>query len=158
MSGWLRRLRGMCGLGALWGALWAPIGVAMTLVQLMLVGYGWPSWSLLGFLLLDGVRNGFIAGFLFAGGLGVAFRDKSFADLRTGAIAAVGALAGVVLPAGSMAGMAAAGYFVPAPITVALTLLFGAGMGAATAVGSLKIAQAAPDRVAPGDPSAGLLE
>ena len=149
-----RRLRGMVGLGVLWALVWTPIGLGVTLVQFLVSGYGLPPGGLLAALVVSGARNGFLAGFLFAGGLGVAYRGRGFADLTPGALAVIGAAAGMLLPAGTMVSVALSGFPLPAWIMAGI-VAFGGGLGAATGVASLKLAQAAPPEVTAGTPPRG---
>jgi hypothetical protein len=65
----LRRLRGMCGLGAVLAAIWAPIGAGVFAISYLMRGWGVPPLEDFVLILLDGARNGFLGGFLFAGGL-----------------------------------------------------------------------------------------
>jgi hypothetical protein len=149
----LRRLRGMLGLGATWAVIWTPIGAGIFAIQFLTRGQGFPPLELLVPVLLDGARNGFLGGFLFAAGLGFAYRSRTFADLRPRVIGAIGALAGMLLPAGTMLAAAMSGSIAPPALIVGLALGFGGALGAATAIGSLKLAQAAPTEVGSGDSS-----
>ena len=144
MKGLLRRLRAMIGLGVAWAVVWTPIGIGMSVAQWLAGGFGLPPLELVATLVLSGVKNGFIAGFLFSGGLGLVCRNRTFDQLRPEVVCAIGAVAGTLLPAATMVSVAMAGYFVPPPIAIALALGFGGALGAATAIGSLKVAQAAP--------------
>ena len=140
----------MFGLGALWAAIWTPIGAGILVIQSLAGGSGLPPWSLFVPILLAGAKNGFLAGFLFAGGLGLAYRSRTFADLRPGVIGAIGAAAGMLLPAGAMMAASLSDHFAPPALIVALLLGFGGALGAATAVGSLRMAQAAPPELESG--------
>jgi hypothetical protein len=141
-----RRLRAMVGLGALWALVWTPIGLGITLIQFLTSGFGLPPAELIVALAVSGARNGFLAGFLFAGGLGIAYRGRGFADLSPKAFAAIGAVAGMLLPAGTMLSLALSGW-VPPVWAMTGIVAFGGGLGAATAVASLKLAQAAPTEI-----------
>jgi hypothetical protein len=142
----------MVGLGAVWAVIWTPIGAGIFLLQYLAKGWGLPPWEMLAPILLDGAKNGFLAGFLFAGGLGLAYRSRTFADLRPGVIGAIGAVAGMLLPAATMMAASRNGWFTTPVLAIALALAFGGALGAATAIGSLKMAQAAPPEVGSGAP------
>lgn len=146
----LRKLRGMFGLGAIWAVIWTPIGLGIVLVQMRVAGLWPPPQGILLPLTLSGAKNGFLAGFLFAGALGLVYRRRDFAALRAGPMGVIGGLVGMLLPAGTMIATALAGSFVPPPLTVAMALGFGGALGAATAIGSLKLAQAAPTELGAG--------
>lgn len=137
----------MLGLGAIWAVIWTPIGLGIVLTQMRVAGLWPPPEGILLPLALSGARNGFLAGFLFAAGLGLAYRRRDFAELRPAATGLIGAIAGMLLPAFAMVAIARSGSFVPPPLTVAMSLGFGGALGAATAVGSLKLAQAAPSEL-----------
>jgi len=143
----------MFGLGVVWAAIWTPIGAGIVSVRHLARGLGFPPWSLLVPVLLDGVRNGFLAGFLFGGGLALAYRSRTFADLRPGVIGVIGAVAGMLLPAGTLMSMSMKGYLAGSAPAVLLILGFAGALGAATAVGSLRMARAAPPEVGSGDPA-----
>ena len=151
MKGLLRKLRGMFGLGAVWAVIWTPIGAGIFVIQSLARGWGLPPLDLLVPILLGGAKSGFLAGFLFAGARGFAYRRRAFADLRPGTIGAIGAGAGMLLPTGTMLAASLAGSFAPPAPVIALALGFGGALGAATAIGSLKLAQAAPTEVGSGD-------
>lgn len=146
----LRRLRGMFGLGGFWAAIWAPIGAGIFVIQSLARGSGVPPWDVLVPLLFAGARNGFLGGFLFAGGLALAYRSRTFADLRPGVLGAIGAVAGMLLPAGSLISISMKGYLPLAWPAFALIFGFAGALGAATAVGSLRMAQAAPPELESG--------
>ena len=150
MATLLRKLRGMVGIGALWAAVWAPLGLGIATAQLLSSGFGLPPADLVLALLVSGLQNGFAAGFLFSGGLGLVYRHRSFDDIRLGAAGAVGAVAGILVPAGSIAVMAMSGFALIQAWSVFTALAFGGAVGAATAIGSLKVAQAAPETLPPG--------
>jgi hypothetical protein len=78
------------------GALGGPSHV------LLASGFGPPPLDLLLVLVLSGARNGFLAGFLFAAGLGLLYRSRGFADLRPMGMGIIGAVAGMLLPAGAI--------------------------------------------------------
>ena len=147
----LRKLRGMFGIGVFWAVVWAPIGLAMATIQLLSSGFGLPPVELAVGLLMSGLMNGFATGFLFSGGLGFVYRRRSFADIRPSVIAGIGALAGVIPPLGTMSVTLAWGAFSIPLVAIMIAIGFGGSLGAATALGALKLAQAAPDSVGGGD-------
>lgn len=147
----LRRLRGMLGLGLVWAVVWTPTGAGIFIVQYLATGSGFPPWSLLAPILLTGARDGFLAGFLFAGGMSLAFRNRTVAELRPVPFGVIGALAGMVLPLMAIATAGMAAYLLTTRVVVAM-FGFAGVLGAATAIGSLKLAQAAPPGIEDGDP------
>jgi hypothetical protein len=137
----------MFGIGVLWAAIWAPLGLVLTTIQFLAVGVGLPPVNFVVPLLISGLLNGFATGFLFSGALSLLYRRRTFDQIRVPAVGLVGALVGVILPAATILPLVIGqGMLVPIwSLLIAAT--FSGGLGAATAVGLLKVAQAAPDRL-----------
>lgn len=150
----LRKLRGMFGIGVFWAVVWAPIGLAMATIQLFTSGFGLPTAALAVGVLKSGLMNGFATGFLFSGGLSLVYRRRSFADIRPSVIAGIGALAGAIPPLGVMSVTLAWSAFSIPLAAIVMAIGFGGSLGAATALGALKLAQAAPPPVGGADYSA----
>jgi len=131
VDGVLRKLRGMIGMAAFWGAGWFLLGAAF-----------W-TWRLFGQVPLDvilGVAGGVgiagaIAGAGFATLLGLVEGKRSFEQLSYRRFAMLGAIGGLLvgLPFVAEIAVGGLGWF--------LALL--AGLGAGSAVGTLTVARGA---------------
>ncbi len=145
---WLRRARGVIGMGATWAVGWAAFGVMLGASSLLLPWLPWDAF----FAVYDAplptlAIPGFIGGCLFSIVLMIAERKRRFEELSMGRFAAWGALGGFVLsllPAAlvnSDLGTAASGLSMlplTAMIAVPLTLV-----SAGSAALSLKLARRA---------------
>jgi hypothetical protein len=116
----------------------------MATVQLLSSGFGLPPVELAVGLLTSGLMNGFATGFLFSGGLSLVYRRRSFADIRPSVIAGIGALAGMIPPLAAMSLTLAWTAFSIPLLAIVMAIGFGGSLGAATALGALKLAQSAP--------------
>lgn len=149
MTIWLRRLRGVIGMGLTWAVGWALVGVLIGVASNLLPGLPWDAF----FYIFDAplpalAIPGFLGGMLFSTVLGVAGRRRRFEQLSLGRIAIWGALGGVLLslvPAALVAvGLATMGkeglglWDLTAVIVGPLTLL-----SAASATGTLALARMA---------------
>jgi hypothetical protein len=144
---WLRRIRGVVGMGLTWAAAWALAGILIGVGSVLTPGLPWDAF----FAVFDaplpalGVP-GFFGGALYALVLGVAARKRRIDELRTSRAAVWGALAGLVL--GALPLLAASPLSPVGPPW----LLWGAVLGtlatlsAASAAGSLVLARAAEPR------------
>lgn len=92
MKKWLRRIRGAIGMGLLWAALWAPVGVLIG----MIVD---PDGSMDEMWVAVGAYPGFLGGVVFSVVLGIAARRRRLDELSISRVAAWGALAGVLVGA-----------------------------------------------------------
>ena len=134
MNKWLRRLRGAVGMGLLWGAGGAGIGMLIELIANIVPGFGagvdiWPA--VLGVM-------GFIGGGVFSVVLGIVAARRRFDELSLPWFTAWGAAAGL------LAGALLLALGAPA-IFVGVTTL-GSAVGAS---GSLVLARMAERRESP---------
>ena len=139
MKKWLRRIRGVIGMGLTWAAVW--FGAGMTLV--------------FGLLLTTGARPdvpvplvfgvfGFVGGVTFSGVLSLLEGRRRFAQMSLPRFAAWGAAAGLLVSVAFVLAVASAGD--PAFLwnLVGLAPAFAAA-GAGSAVGSLVLARKAQE-------------
>ena len=122
MRTFLRRLRGLLGLGAFTGSVWAVVGFVVGVVVLIVdpavVGPGeGPLWIAYYF-----GRSGVVAGLVAGGVLALAERRQALASLRVSRLTLWGAIGGLTIP------WLAAAPQAMLPLFVAL----GAGTGAVT--------------------------
>lgn len=99
MKQWLRRLRGAVGMGLIWAAGWALVGVLIGVTSKVLPGL--PFWDSF-FDVFDAplpalAIPGFVGGVLFAVVLGTAGRRRRFEELSLPRFAAWGAVGGLLL-------------------------------------------------------------
>ena len=143
MKRWLRRIRGAVGMGLIWAAGWALVGV--------LIGLSWSlglpmEWFIEVFdaPLAALAVPGFVGGVVFSTVLGVAGRRRRFDELSLPRFGAWGALGGLLLglfPTLLVVSTGAASVAAAAVIIGTLTLL-----SAVSASGSLALARMAEDR------------
>lgn len=152
MKSWLRRIRGVVGMGLTWAVGWALVGVLIGVASTVLTGLPWDSF----FEIFDAplpalAVPGFFGGALFSAVLGIAGRRRRFDELSLPRFAAWGAVGGLLLsliPATLVAlGLATFGrpdlglWRFTAMIAGPLILLC-----AASAAGSLMLARMGEDR------------
>jgi hypothetical protein len=125
MNEWLRRVRGVIGMGLTWASGWIAVGALLALV-LFVVGMDPPGF----FWTITGVFGtvGFLAGGLFSGVLLLAEGRRRFDQLSLPRFVAWGALGGFLL--GGLAGLTIFG----GPWVAGVTTLLAAGSAAATLV------------------------
>lgn len=155
MTRWVRRLRGAIGMGVIWAAGWALVGLLIGVTSRLLPFLPWDEF----FRIFDAplpalAVPGFFAGVFFALVLGVAGRRRGFAELSLLRVAAWGALGGLMLSllpaalvAAGLATISGSGsglWHTTAIISVPLMLL-----SAASASGSLVLARKAASRELP---------
>ena len=98
MKSWMRRIRGVVGMGLTWAFGWAVAGVLIGVSSLLLPGLPWDAF----FEVFDAplpalAVPGFFAGVFFSAVLGIAGRRRRFSELSLPRVAAWGALGGVLL-------------------------------------------------------------
>ena len=151
----LRQIRSSVTLAVLWGCGWALTGVALGAYRAL---FGRPHLiASMDFVIRNALITGTalgiagaVAGMSFAGLLARAGRRRTLDELTAGSVARWGAAAGVLLPTGVFLIALAGG----APVVIATRFIIiaatvTAGVGAASAVGTLKLAQRQPRSLAP---------
>lgn len=132
---WLRRLRGMAGMGITWALIWAIVGGGV------MEGIVDPRGEILDMWPQTLAIPGFLSGVAFAALLAVVARRRRFEELSLPRFAAWGAAAGALL--GGLA--LGAGIFpaVPALLRAAVVLGPMTLLNAASAAGTLAVARRA---------------
>lgn len=152
MKSWLRRVRGVIGIGALWGVAGTAYG---TITALVASAFGVvPLFDVLLELGLGAGGVGFVLGSGFAGLLTVIERHRTLDELSLARPAVWAAMVGAALPIAYLLV-----FFGPEGIVLSLTRTplavltasgtFGA-LGAALAAGTVALARRAPPELAPG--------
>ena len=159
MQRWLRRLRGIAGTGAIWGAAGIALGtVAAPFVSV----YG--GLSLLEALLQVGLSGG-LAGFLLGSGFATVLTTlegrRTFHELTSGRAAVCGAVAGAAYPLVVLSVFFLVGGPMPALTENLVPLLVGASVSyglltAGLAAGTLSLAHRAPAELGSGRQTDGL--
>lgn len=98
MKGWMKRVRGVIGMGLVWAIGWAIAGLMIGVASKLLPGLPWDSF----FSVFDAplpalAVPGFFGGVLFSIVLGVAARRRRFDELSLPRFAAWGAVGGLLL-------------------------------------------------------------
>ncbi len=143
----LRKLRGALGTAVTWAVGWAVSGLVLFSLPLWLWGNRGFFWDTLRPLTVLAAFSGFTIGMVFSVVLGTVHRRRRLSELRPLRMALWGAGAGVLVPL-ALIGIGAAGGVGVRPEAVAAVLLCLGGLGAVTAGGTIKLAQAA-DRELP---------
>ena len=144
----LRKLRGALGLALTWAVAWG-LGGFLLGVLLYLVGPGFgpiPFWSLAPLLALRTGMLGFVGGGAFAVVLGTIHRKRRLGELGSFRMALWGALAGLVMPVAGIATIVGAtGGGIPIRAILGPAVVVFGGLGAATSVMTIKLAQRSVD-------------
>jgi hypothetical protein len=156
---WLRRIRGMFGMGLTWALGWGLSGLTIGVVSVVTPFFDWaPFFRVFDAPLPAMAVPGFFAGGFFSLVLSLAGRNRNFRDLSLPVFTLWGALGGVMLslfPAFLMMVGAASLSGNPEEVSVwKLTMLimpFLTVMSALSAAVTLKIAQRAEDNASRGD-------
>lgn len=98
MRSWLKRIRGMIGMGVTWALGWAVFGIMIGVASNLLPWLPWDRF----FDIFDAplpalAVPGFVGGVLFSVVLGIAGRHRKFEELSLGRFAAWGALGGLLV-------------------------------------------------------------
>ena len=97
MNKWVKRIRGMLGMGLTWAAGWALFGLLIGVSSLLLPGLFDPFFRVFDAPLPALGVPGFFGGALFSIVLGIAGRRRKFSELSLPRFAAWGAVGGVLL-------------------------------------------------------------
>jgi hypothetical protein len=151
MRKWLRRIRGVVGMGLTWAAGWAVVGVLIGVTSILLPGLPWDAF----FEVFDAplpalAVPGFFGGVFFSAVLGIAARRRRFDQLSLPQFAAWGAVGGVLLSL-FPAALVVVGLATPAPgldLWLLTATISGplALLSAVSASGSLALARMGEDR------------
>ena len=147
---WLRRIRGVIGMGLTWAVAWSFVGAVQGVADFFLV-FGQPPGIPLGLIVATYARMfaglGFFGGAIFSTVLGITEGRRRFDELSPRRFAAWGALGGLLL--GVLAASRGAVPWALGPgiglldvVIVGVATLLGAG----SAAGSLAVAKGADDR------------
>ena len=137
----LRRLRAVLVLAIASGMVWVPLGFAVSTIDSLLAGRGFPRvTNLIGQIPLL-LMVGTVCGFLFSLGLAVGARKQTFAALTLPRVSVLGAIGAATLPLALA--FADTGSIRVHGMLSALAI-YGT-VGALTACGLLALARRAPD-------------
>ncbi len=152
----LRKLRGALGTALIWAVVWAVGGLAVATLLYMTtdVAVLGPFWELApGYALRYGLW-GLVGGALFSGALATVHGRRTLGELRPAWASLWGGLAGLLIGAGVVGSLVATGTipFRSELDGVALALSVFGGIGAATAVGTIMLAQKGTKEIESSDP------
>jgi len=142
----MHRLRGVLGTALTWAIVWLPVGVVMALMALnsrreVICLYCPPFWDWFPLFVFSWTLWGAVSGGVFAIVLMIAERRRSLAELSYTRTALWGALGSLSLPAALMVRDAIrSGVLIEGRLGV-LSVVLTAGLGAACAAGTLRIAR-----------------
>ncbi len=150
MKSILRRLRGALGTAVTWATGWAAGGFALAAIFTFLLpglaGIESGTFAdLAPMLTILGGASGLVGGTVFSIALGTVHRRRQLRELKTIKMALWGTLAGLLVPVGVV--VVGGTYPLSAEVFGTVLVFFG-GAGAATAVGTVRIAQAAERQLA----------
>jgi len=152
MKKWLKRIRGAVGMGLTWATGWGFVG---GLLGVLLVAVGGGPVIALDFL-LNSALAGFILGGSFSVVLAMEGRDRAFHEISLLRFTIWGAVGGLLVSAPLVLGTVGVGGWLAGPkLLVAASAL--AGLGAASAAGTLALARRADPLLESGE-GVGLLE
>ena len=137
MKKWLKRLRGLVGIGLTWAAAWGGVGAILGLLGFLSGAF--TALNIFGSVILF-VILGFPAGVTFSLVLGIAERRRTFDEMSLPRFAGWGALGGLLLSVLFFLG--GGGVSLDSLGTYSVITLLGAG----SAAGSLALARRADDR------------
>ena len=135
-----RKLRGLLGMGVVWALAWVPLTVGIGVIERLVAGSGLPTLAELFTYAATGLQSGFIAGVLFGAGLSLVYGNRLLRKLRPGSMGVLGGVGGVLLAVATLGPAVVAGMLPPIPAILVTT--YCGIFGAASAVGSVKLAQA----------------
>ena len=134
MNGWLRRIPRTVGMGLIWAALWAAVGLLIGVVDRR------RSMDALWLGPAIGMLPGFLAGVLFSAALGIAAGRRRLDEVSPARVVACGGMAGLMvglLPFAINKPTSEAALWLVAVVVIgSMTLL-----SAASAAGSLALAR-----------------
>lgn len=142
----MQRVRGVLGTALTWSVVWLPVGVVMALIALNAGGnviclYCPPFWDWFPLFVLSWTMWGAVSGGVFAIVLMIAERRRCMAELSFTRTALWGAVGSLSLPAALMVRDAIHSGVLIEGRLVLLPVVLIAGLGAACAAGTLRIAR-----------------
>jgi hypothetical protein len=143
-----RRLRGAMGVGVAWALAWAATQAAVFAGAVLLGGVSAPLVTIVS-IAKSGAVVGFVSGLVFSLAFGIVNSDRTLADLRVGPSTLLGAMAGALFPLAYVALATAAGLSL-AGVGAWGSILTGAGLGAVTTFGLVRVATSDSAALAPG--------
>ncbi len=149
----LRKLRGALGTALTWAVAWTVGGFALiTFVYVVGPGLdGMPFWDIAPSLALRVGMSGFIGGGIFSAVLGVIHRRRELGDLNPARMGLWGFLAGFLIPSGILV-LAVRGIPLSVEAIGSALFIFG-GLGVATSVATVKLAQLGTGEIESADPT-----
>lgn len=151
MRGILRKLRGALGTAVTWALGWGLGAFALVSVGFLLFGKGVFFWDTVRPITILAGLSGFIGGTVFSTALATIHARRRISELSPLRMALWGAGAGLLVPLGVLGVSLVAGVPLHADVVAGMVVGIG-GLGAATAAGTVKLAQASdraldgPDR------------
>ena len=159
----LRKLRGALGTALTWAVGWAVGGFALATLLYMttdaIVVLG-PFWEVAPGVAFRFGLYGLMGGALFAGALSIIHGRRTLGELKPAWVGLWGGLAGVLVSIGVLGVLVASGLAIPWSLPMfgglALVASFYGGLGAATAVGTIMLAQGGGKEIESSDPRAAI--
>ena len=142
MSSLLRKLRGALGTALIWALGWGAIGFVVIAVLLLAVGSRDFYWETVIAFSLSSALSGLVAGATFSLVLGTLYRRRHLSELSPLRMALWGAAAALLVPLGTLAAADTVGLQLETGVVAGMVLTM-SGLGAATAGGTVRLAQAA---------------
>ena len=156
----LNKLRGALGIALTWAVAWAVAGVALVAV-IYVSADPWPDalpfWEFARSSVFRFGLYGLMSGALFSGALATIHRRRTLGELKPAWVGLWGGLAGFLISIGVLGVAFATGGIPSSPEPVraialgASTIIYG-GIGAATAVGTIMLAQKGAREIESSDP------
>ena len=154
----LRKLRGALGTALTWGVGWAVGGFALS--TFLYVMSSWPDefpfWEFAPVVTFRFGLYGLMSGALFSGALAIIHRRRTLGELKPAWVGLWGGLAGFLTSMGVLGVAVAAGAVIPLSLEIVGLIVLAAsiygGVGAATAVGTIMLAQEGAKEIESSDP------
>lgn len=152
MRRFLRRLRAAIGNAVTWAVAWAIGGFTIgVLAHFAIPALGISLWVMAPAMAVRMGTWGFIGGLAYSAVLGLVYRGRSVRELRSPGTWLWGALAGLAVPLAVVAFGIATGVIPFSPLFLASTTLIFGGLGLATSLTTIEIAQRGGERLESGD-------
>ena len=155
----LRKLRGALGTALTWAVGWAVLGFSFFTFASVMASLPdeFPFWEYALSVAFTWALNGLVGGALFSGALAIIHRRRTLGELKPAWVGLWGGLAGVLISMPLIASVVAAGPDLGVgTLETAGMIVFGAsvygGIGAATAAGTVLLAQKGTKEIESSDP------